>query len=122
MQKLIHFRKWTPKTPFYYGWVVLGVSAMGTYLSNASSTVTMAGIQGYILNDTGWDRYTLSSAVTIGTLGSALLTPLFGRLADKFGPRLIMPLISIFIGVCFYFLAGATSVFQFFVFYILIKF
>ena len=121
MQKLTQLRKWTPKTPFYYGWVVLGVSAMGTYLSNASSTVTMAGIQGYILNDTGWDRYTLSSAVTIGTFGSALLTPLFGRLADKYGPRLIMPLISIFIGVCFYFLSGATSVLQFFVFYILAR-
>ena len=97
-------RNWTPKTGIYYGWIILGVASLGTFASTGSAQVTLAGVQNFILDDTGWDRGSLALGVTAGTWTAGFLTPLFGRVADTKGPRVSMPLAAILIGICFYFI------------------
>ena len=109
---------WRPQTPFYYGWLILGISSLATFGATGVSQVVMGGIQVYITEDTGWDVSTVSYAATAGTWGSGLIAPFIGRLADRNGPRLLMPAGLIVAGVCFLLLSGVNSVWQFYAAYV----
>ena len=109
---------WRPRTPFYYGWVVLGAAAVGAFAATGIAQLVLGAIQGLIFEDTGWNRSTIAYAVTAGTWTSGLLTPLVGRLADRYGPRPLMPLAALVVGVCFFALAGVQAVWHFYAAYI----
>ncbi len=112
---------WTPRTPVFYGWIVLGVICLGTYAATGVAQVVFGGIQNLIYEDMGWDRKTVAFAVTAGTWGSGLLTPFVGRLADRHGPRAIMPVGVIVVGVCFFALAGIGEVWHFYAAYMVAR-
>jgi MFS family permease len=114
-------KNWRPKTPFYYGWLVLGVAAMGTYVATGAAQVVLGGIQSLIFEDMGWDRSTIAFAVTAGTWTSGFVSPFVGRLADKHGPRGIMPIAALVVGICYFALAGIQSVWQFYAAYIIAR-
>ena len=46
---------------------------------------------------------------------SGVVAPVAGRLADRYGPRWLMPIGTILLGLCLYSLGGVTTVWQFFV-------
>ena len=112
---------WRPNTPFYYGWLVLGVAALGAFAATGVAQVVLGGIQNLIFEDLDWDRSTIAFAVTAGTWTSGLLTPLVGRLVDRHGPRGLMPIAALIVGVCFFGIAGIRSVWQFYVAYIIAR-
>ena len=64
---------WRPRTPFYYGWLILGISSLATFGATGVSQVVLGGIQVYISEDTGWDTSVLSYAATAGTWCSGLI-------------------------------------------------
>ena len=93
---------WRLRPPFYYGWLVLGMAALGTFAATGVAQIVLGGIQNLIFEDMGWDRATIAYAVTIGTLASGFLTPFVGRLVDRYGPRGLMPLGVLTLGVCLF--------------------
>ena len=112
---------WRPRTPFYYGWLILAMSAVGTYAATGATQLVFGGVQNFIFEDMGWDRSTIAYAVTAGTWASGLLTPFVGRLADRYGPRGLMPLAAFIAGICFFALAGIQAVWQFYIAYIIAR-
>ena len=110
---------WRPKTPFYYGWLILGICFLATFAATGVSQVLLGGIQVFITEDTGWTQSTISLGVTAGTWSSGLLSPFIGRLADRYGPRWLMPVGVIVAAVAFFSLAGVDALWQFFAAYIL---
>ena len=112
---------WRPRTRFYYGWLVLGTAALGTYSATGSAQLVLGGIQSLIFEDLGWDRSTIAFAVTIGTWTAGLVTPFAGKLADRYGPRGIMPISLIITGVSFFAFAGIHAVWQFYAAYIVAR-
>ncbi|MCH7786390.1 MAG: MFS transporter, partial [Chloroflexi bacterium] len=112
---------WRPRTRFYYGWLVLGTAALGTYAATGSAQLVLGGIQNLIFEDLGWDRSTIAFAVTVGTWTAGLITPLFGKLADRYGPRGVMPISLIIVGISFFAFAGVHSVWQFYAAYIVAR-
>lgn len=113
--------EWTPRTPFFYGWLVLGVAALGTFAATGVAQVVLGGIQNLIFEDMGWDRSTIAFAVTAGTWSSGLLTPFIGRLTDRHGPRRLMPPAALVVGICFFALAGIREVWHFYAAYIIAR-
>ena len=97
------------------------MAALGTYASTGVSQIVLGGVQNLITADTGWDRSTIAFAVTAGTWTSGLLTPIFGRLADRHGPRGLMPAAALVTGLCFFALAGAGGLWQFYTAYIVAR-
>ena len=112
---------WRPRTPFYYGWLILGMSSLATFAASGVSQVVLGGIQVYVSEDTGWSISTFSYAATIGTWCSGLIAPFIGRLADRYGPRWLMPSGLFIAGVCFLLLSGVSSVWQFYAAYIVAR-
>lgn len=119
MATLAAVLNWRLKTPFYYGWLVLGMSFLASFSATSVSQVVMGGIQVFIIEDTGWDRSTLAFAVSLGTWASGLLNPFVGWFADRHGPRWLMPAASIVAAIALFWLAGGTAVWHFFFAYIL---
>ena len=112
---------WRLRTPFYYGWLILGMSSMATFGATGVSQVVLGGIQVYISEDTGWDPSTLSYAATAGTWCSGLIAPAIGRLADRYGPRWLMSAGLLIAGICYLGLAGVSSVWQFYAAYVVAR-
>lgn len=110
---------WRLRTPFYYGWLVLAISALATFAASGLTQVVLGGIQVYITDDTGWEDGSLAFAASIGTWGSGLLAPFIGRLADRFGPRWLMPCGLVIAGASFFVLSGGDSVWQFYAGYVI---
>lgn len=71
---------------FFYGWVVVGVTALVLLLS--AGVRSAPGV--FLLplhTETGWSRSAISFAVSLGLVLFGLTGPLTGSLMDRFGPR-----------------------------------
>ena len=77
--------------PFFYGWIIVGIAMLAGFLGSGVSNVTMAVALKPITEDLGWSRTLTSSAITIGSVTGGLLAPLVGPLADRLGPRILLP-------------------------------
>ena len=105
---------WRPYTPFYYGWLVLGLSGMGTFVATAIAGVVLGGVQPYILEDTNWSRTSIGLAASCGVWASGFCAPIAGRLADRYGPRWLMPTGLIVLGLSMFAIGGVHTAWQFF--------
>lgn len=97
------------------------MSAVGTYAATGATQLVIGGVQNFIFEDMGWERSTIAYAVTAGTWASGLLTPFVGRLADRYGPRGLMPFAAFIAGGCFFAIAGIQAVWQFYIAYIIAR-
>ncbi|MBI15888.1 MAG: hypothetical protein CL782_06580, partial [Chloroflexi bacterium] len=121
MDSIRRILNYTPKTKIYYGWIVLLTASLGTFACTGVSQQTIVAIQTIMLTETGWDRTQFALGISTGTWIVGFLTPIFGRLADKYGPRFIMPFAMIVLGICFYIIGGANSIWTFYFGYIIAR-
>jgi OFA family oxalate/formate antiporter-like MFS transporter len=105
-------------TPFY-GWRVIGVSMMGGFMAASASQIFMGVMLKPITEDLGWTRSAMTGAITLGTIGSGLLAPFVGRLADRHGPRLLAPIGVLALSGALVGLASVNHLWQFYVAYII---
>lgn len=104
----------------YYGWRVLGVTISVSFFATVMSQFFTGAMLPHIEAGTGWNRSSITFAVTIGTMSGGFLSPTFGRLADRYGPRVITSagivvaaLAMIAIGI-----SGSTHIIVFYVAYL----
>ena len=108
------FLNWRPHTPYYYGWLVLGLSGSGAFVATVIAGVVLGGIQPYILEDTNWSRTSIGLAASCGVWLSGFFAPFAGRLADRYGPRWLMPAGVIVLGLSMITIGGVHAAWQFF--------
>ena len=108
------FLNWRPNTPFYYGWLVLGLSGTGAFVATAVAGVVLGGVQSFILEDTLWPRTSIGLASSCGVWLSGVFAPFAGRMADRYGPRWLMPIGVIVLGVSLVAIGGVHTAWQFF--------
>ena len=106
---------WRPNTPFYYGWLVLGLSGAGAFVATAVAGVVLGGVQSYILSDTEWSRTSIGLASSCGVWMSGFFAPFAGRLADRYGPRWLMPIGVLVLGVSMVAIGEVHTAWQFFI-------
>ena len=106
---------WRPNTPFYYGWLVLGLSGAGAFVATAVAGVVLGGVQSFILEDTLWPRTSIGLAASCGVWLSGVCAPFAGRLADRYGPRWLMPVGVIVLGLSMVAIGGVHTPWQFFI-------
>ncbi len=104
------------KPKLYYGYVI--VVATFIIITVVFGVIFNFGLfLGPMLNEYGWSRAETSAAYSLVFFIYALLGIFAGRLNDRFGPRIIMTVSSIFLGAGFLLMPLITAIWQFYLFY-----
>lgn len=86
-------------TPFYYGWVIVAISALSYFFSGPGQTFSNAIFIDYYIEEFGWSRSTVSGIYSAATLLAGFLIFMVGRLFDSQGARKMAALISSLLGL-----------------------
>src|ERR1700741_273332 len=79
------------RLPFFYGWVIVGVTFI-TMAIGVNARTSFSLLFPPIIGEFGWERGVTAGAFSFGFLVSGALSPLIGRMMDRFGPRAVMEL------------------------------
>ncbi|WP_181350160.1 MFS transporter [Thalassobacillus sp. CUG 92003] len=85
--------------PFYYGWVIVFIGAMGIFFSGPGQTYSISIFIDYYIDDFGFSRSTVSGIYSAATLCAGLSLFLVGRLVDRFGQRTMMVSIGLLLAI-----------------------
>ena len=96
--------------PFYYGWVVLAVGALGMIMTSPGQTYTVSIFIEHFISDLGVSRSLVSALYTVGTLIGGFLLPWTGRLVDRRGVRRTMTAIAVLFGIACVFMGTVRGV------------
>lgn len=88
-------RRWLWRLPFYYGWLIVGI-AFVTMAVGVTARTAFSLLLPPLIEEFGWDRGLIAGAFSFGFLVSAAISPIAGRLMDRYGPRVVIEA-----GVCF---------------------
>src|SRR5262245_44454164 len=77
--------------PFFYGWLVVAI-AFVTMGIGVNARTAFSLLFPPILGEFGWERGVIAGAFSFGFLVSAVLSPMLGRMMDRFGPVAVMEL------------------------------
>ncbi len=109
------------KTPFYYGWVIVFIAALGVFFSGPGQTYSVSMfIDSYII-EFGWSRSFVSSLYSAGTLIAGMMLPLVGRLVDRLGSRIMITSLATVFGLVCLFMSMVGSPLMLFAGFILVR-
>ena len=87
------------RAPFFYGWVILTVSALTRFISGPGQTFLISVFIDPVISDLGWSRTLVSSLYTAGSLTAGVAVIFVGRLLDRYGARIMLLVIGILFGL-----------------------
>ena len=79
------------RVPFFYGWVVVAVTFV-TMAVGVNARTAFSLLFPPILDEFGWERGLTAGAFAFGFLVSTAFIPFLGRLMDRWGPRVVIPM------------------------------
>lgn len=108
------------RLPFYYGWVIFALVASTSYAARPLMSVSTLSVFVVPMTETfGWSRALLAGAVSLGGLCAVVISPVVGRLLDKYGAGALLSLTSAVAGACAVGLASIQQVWTFYALYVL---
>ena len=87
------------RLPFFYGWVVLGVTSVALFISGPGQTYSVSIFVDPIIADLETNRTVVSGLYTAGSLTGALVLVFVGRLLDRFGARVVLVGVAVLFGL-----------------------
>ena len=97
-------------TRFFYGWVIVVVSALTMFFSGPGQTYSVSTfIDGYI-SDFGWSRSVVSGMYSVGTLVAGLGMGVMGNLFDRRGHRLMTTVVVVLLSLACVWMSLVSSV------------
>ena len=98
--------------PFFYGWVIVAASTIGTIMSIPGQTMGVSVFTDHLINEPviSLERDDLALAYLVGTLASALLLPLAGYFFDRLGARKMILIASPCMGLTLWFLSSTREI------------
>lgn len=105
--------------PFYYGWVILGLSGLASYSSRPLMAVAVLTV--FVVpmeTELGWSRTAVSAAVSLGGVCAVVLSPLVGPLIDRYGSGLVVGVSTGIAGLCAVGLGAVSHITLFFLVYV----
>ena len=85
-------------TPFFYGWVIVGVAGTTTFFRNAAATLTIAVFVFPMSEDLGWSRTTIVGAASAAGIAAMFVSPVAGWVQQRYGPRVLLTGSMFFLG------------------------
>lgn len=84
--------------PFHYGFIIVILSFLITAIGLGSINAFGVFLEP-IIDEFGWTRSAVSASFSLSTLMGGIFGVIAGRLTDKFGPRLILTVSALFLGL-----------------------
>ncbi|MGQ0683410.1 MFS transporter [Bradyrhizobium sp.] len=85
------------RLPFYYGWMIVAVVFV-TMAIGVNARTAFSLLFPPVIAEFGWDRGVTAGAFSFGFVVSGIMSPLMGRLMDRYGPRAVMELGVVLMG------------------------
>ncbi len=104
-----------PGRRIFYGWFILAAVGMITFSSGPGQSYVFSVFFNSIIEDTGLSRTGISVLFTASTAVSAAVVTLVSRLADRFGPRIVLAGAGLGLGAACFGMATATHTILFFI-------
>jgi MFS family permease len=104
------------KQKLFYGYIIVLISFM-VFAMHAGSRGTFGIFLKPMLTDIGLTRGLISGAFSLSLLMNALLCIPTGRLADRFGPRIIITFCGFFMGLGYLLMSQVNTAWQMYLFY-----
>ena len=105
--------------PFYYGWVILGLSGIASYSSRPLMSVAVLTVFVVPMSEQfGWTRTQVAGAVSLGGALAAVISPLVGPVLDRYGSGLVVGLSSGIAGLCAVGLGAVSQIGLFYLVYV----
>jgi len=99
---------------YFYGWNVVAASFMAQ-LAYAEHFSSMLGLFFRPLqNQFGWSRSALAGVQTTARLIEAVAAPVVGPLIDRYGPRVLMPIGAVIVGLAMLGVTQISTIWQFY--------
>lgn len=96
----------------YYGYIALAVGTLGIIASLPGQTMGISVYTDHLVQAYGIDRLSLSILYMAGTLTSAFILPLAGRILDRFGARFLATLACVGLALSLLLLAAGPTIVQ----------
>jgi MFS transporter, OFA family, oxalate/formate antiporter len=107
------------RCPFYYGWVVFAIAASTSYAARPLTSVAVLSVFMVPMTDAfGWSRGLFAGAVSLGGVCAVVISPLLGRLIDRYGSEWMISVTSAVAGVCAVGLSAVSHAWAFYTLYI----
>ncbi|MGZ0174250.1 MAG: MFS transporter, partial [Planctomycetales bacterium] len=83
---------------WFPGWTMLGISAAAQYMSAPGQSYSVAAFKDPMQDGLGVSETDYSLAYACATVFSACLLPFVGRVVDRYGARIVLPVIATGLG------------------------
>jgi MFS family permease len=97
------------RPPFFYGWAIVGISALGVFFSGPGQTYSVSAFVDPLIEHFGWSRSLVSGLYSLGTLCAGLALTGMGRLVDRHGHRTMMPIVAAAFGLACIFMSAILN-------------
>lgn len=84
---------------FFYGWAMVGIGMLALFASGAGQSHTFSVFLGPVSADLGLSQTEWGAAYGLATLIAAFGLPRMGRLTDRYGPRRMLLLTAVALGI-----------------------
>ena len=104
----------------FRGWKVVGA---GGAIQALQSAVLMQGFQHFAVlleQDFGWSKTQLASVFSLNRVESGLLGPLHGWALDRWGPKRVMRMGAVIMGIGFFLFSRMQTLVEFFAYFVII--
>ena len=105
------------KRKVFYGWWVLLAVALATFFASGEGSFTFTVIIIPMTQDFGSSHTELLGVLTVAGFLGAFMSPLAGRLVDRYGARVVLVSSLLFSGVALILILPVRSLWQFYVLY-----
>ncbi len=112
-------RRLAQAVPFYYGWIVLTATALTSYSSRPlMAATTLSVFMVPMTEHFGWSRGLFAGALSLGGLCAVAISPVVGKLIDRYGSGVVLAASAAVIGSCSVGLSTVSHVWAFYSLYV----
>ncbi|QDT50008.1 Major Facilitator Superfamily protein [Symmachiella dynata] len=109
------------RKPFFLGWTVLFIAALGMFASAPGQSFSVATFKEPMEASLKVTDTAFSAAYLVATLVSGACLPFVGRLTDRYGARLLLPIIALALGGACLWMSSVESFMGLFIGFCLIR-
>ena len=107
------------RLPVYYGWGILAAASVPSFGARPVMAVATLSVFVVPMTETfGWTRGQFSGAVSLGALFGLLVSPMAGRLIDRYGSGVLLSASSTVVGLCAIGLSLTSPIWSFYLLYV----